>query len=274
MSETASLDGPVDVETYGPWALIVGGSEGIGAACARQLAAKGFNIVLTARKVEPLQALAQELSGTGALVRYGSVDLSQPDALDRTRALTDDIDVGLLLYIAGANDTRGNFLDLDPKVYRSVIAINVIGQTEFARHYGALMRDRGRGGIVLAGSLSNFLGAATLAAYTASKAFSRIFTEALWAECAEVNIDVLHVVVGYTDTPAMRRLGLDTSSAQSPEDAADEIMASIRKGPLLLLGGEASLKIATLRSQITDRGGLIRTAATPRRENISHVGKS
>jgi NAD(P)-dependent dehydrogenase (short-subunit alcohol dehydrogenase family) len=135
------------------------------------------------------------------------------------------------------------------------------------------MRTRGRGGIVLAGALSNFLGAATLATYTASKAFSRIFTESLWAECAEMNIDVLHVVVGYTDTPAMRRLGLDTSKAQSCEDAAYEILASICNGPLLFLGGEPNIKVATLRSRITDRGELIRTAGTPRRENIAHARK-
>ena len=261
----------IDLTPYGPWALIVGGSEGVGAACARLLAERGCNLVLIARKPEPLQALAHELAGTGVEIRHASVDLSKPDALERTRALTDDIDVGLLLYIAGANDTRGDFLDLDPKVYRSVIAINVLGQVEFTRHYGSLMRARGRGGIVLAGSLSNFLGAATLAAYTAAKAFSRIFAESLWAECADKNIDVLHVVVGYTDTPAMRRLGLDTSSAQSCEDAARQTLAAIRNGPLLFLGGEASIKLATTRSQLADRGALIRTAATPRRENMSHV---
>ena len=158
---------PIDVDTYGPWALIVGGSEGVGAACARELAQRGFNLVLIARKLKPLQALAEAIAGSGVEVRHASVDLSEPDALDRTRALTDGIDVGLLLYIAGANETRGNFLELDPKIYRSVIAITVTGQAELTRHYGGLMRERGSGGIILAGSLSNFLGSATLAAYTA-----------------------------------------------------------------------------------------------------------
>ncbi len=264
-------DRAIDVETYGPWALIVGGSEGVGAACARRLASQGFNLVLTARKPAPLEALARELIATGVEVRHGSIDLSRPDALERTRALTDDIDVGLLLYIAGANQTRGEFFDLDSAVFRSVIAITVTGQTEFAHHYGGLMRQRGRGGIVLAGSLSSFLGAATLASYTAAKAFSRIFSESLWAECQAMNIDVLHVVVGYTDTPAMRRLGLDTRRAQSPESAAAEIAASIRDGPLLFLGGEPNLAIATTRSRLSDRGTLIRTAATPRREDISQA---
>lgn len=55
----------MDLEKYGPWALVVGGSEGIGESYARKLAAQGFNLVLTARKTGPLQALAEDLS-TGA----------------------------------------------------------------------------------------------------------------------------------------------------------------------------------------------------------------
>jgi short-subunit dehydrogenase len=236
------------------------------------LARQGFNIAVVARKLEPMQALADQLTALGAEARYASVDLSKPDeALARTRAITDDIEVGLLLFIAGANETRGDFLALDPAVYRSVIAINVIAQAEFAYHYGRLMRARGRGGIVLAGSLSSFCGSATVAPYTGAKAFSRIFTESLWAECAEVDIDVLYVVVGYTDTPAMRRFGLDTRTAQSPDEAANQILRSLRDGPLLILGGETNSKLAAARSQLEGRGRVVRQHGTPRRENIPHV---
>lgn len=265
---------PIDIEKYGKWALIVGGSEGVGAALARSLAAQGFDIALTARKIEPMQALAAELEALGRQVRFASVDLGKPEeALTRTRALTEDVEVGLLLFIAGANELRGNFFDLDPDYYRSVIAINVTSQVEFTRHYGSLMRDRGRGGIVLAGSLSNFCGAPTLAPYTAAKSFSRIFAESLWVECADMNIDVLHVVVGYTDTPAMRRLGLDTSAAQSPEAAAAEILGALAKGPLLILGGEPNLQRAIARAQVPDRGAVVLTAGTPQRKDMAHVSK-
>lgn len=261
-----------DVAKYGPWALIVGGSEGVGAALARKLAGQGINIVLTARKVEPLQTLAGELEALGVAVRYASTDLSRPDdALAKTRAVTDDIEIGLLLFIAGANELRGDFFDLDPDYYRSVIAINVNAQVEFARHFGVRMRDRGRGGIVLAGSLSNFCGAATLAPYTAAKSFSRIFTESLWVECADFNIDVLHVVVGYTATPAMQRLGLDLSAAQPPEEAADEILGALKNGPMLILGGKPNFDRATARAQLVDRGQVIRTSATPKRSEMAHV---
>ncbi len=260
----------VSLQKYGPWALIVGGSEGIGAALARKLAAQGFNIALVARKELPLAEAAAELRATGVQVRTLSADLSRPDVLQRVRTMTDDISIGFLAYVAGANSIRGNILELEPETYRAVIAVNVQAPVEFVRHYGSRMQDRGRGGILLAGSLSNFIGSATLAAYTASKAFSRVFSEALWAECKPMGIDVLHMVVGFTATPAMERLGIDTATAQSPEDVAQEALDNIEKGPLLILGGQQALEIAVLRSVLHDRGALIASAATPSRKDMPH----
>jgi uncharacterized protein len=260
----------MNLEKYGPWALIVGGSEGIGASFARKLAADKFNIALVARKAEPLEALAAELRETGVKARALSVDLSDPKAIDKVRTITDDVEVGLLIYNAGANSIRGNFVELDPKVYRDVINITVVGQAEFSRHYGGLMRERGRGGIILAGSSSNFLGAPTLATYTAAKAFSRILSESLWVECEPMGIDVLHMSINYTDTPAMQRLGYDTSTAQSPDEVAQEALDNIANGPLLILGGEKALEMAIKRSGLENRGELIKSIATPRRENIPH----
>jgi uncharacterized protein len=256
------------IEKYGPWALIVGGSEGIGAAFARKLAAKKFNIVLVARKEPPLVELAAELRTSGVEVRTLSADLSRSDVLARLRTVTDDVVIGYLIYVAGANSIRGNIVELEPEVYRTVIAVNVLAPIEFVRHYGSRMKDRGRGGIIVAGSLSNFIGSATLGPYTASKAFSRIFTEALWAECKPMGIDVLHMVVGFTATPAMERLGIDTATAQSPDQVAQEALDNMQNGPLLLLGGQKALDVATQRSGLINRGALITSVATPNRNNI------
>src|SRR5580692_2648471 len=115
----------MNIDKYGPWALIVGGSEGIGAAFARKLAAKKFNIVLVARKEPPLLELATELRATGVEVRTLSADLSRPDVLEKVRTLTDDVVIGYLIYMAGANSIRGNIVELEPQVYRTVIAVNV-----------------------------------------------------------------------------------------------------------------------------------------------------
>ena len=258
----------MDFERYGPWALVVGGSEGVGAECARQLAADGFDLGRRGGKLEPLEALAHELRDAGRRVRIVSADLSHGDVLARVREATDDIEIGLLFYNAGANNTRGNFVDLPADVTRSVIAINVVGQTEFARHYGALMKQRGRGGIILTGSLSGYLGSPSLATYTAAKAFSRTFTEALWAECSAFGVDVLHFVIGITATPAMERLGIDTSKAEDPASVARKALANLTNGPVVIAGGEDNLERARQRSVIDGRGEAIRAMATPSREAI------
>lgn len=258
----------MNLEKYGPWALIIGGSEGVGAAFARKLGARGFKLVLVARKLPPLQELVEELRSSGTEVRFATVDMSLADALERVRAVTDDIEVGLLIYNAGANNTRGNFVELDPAVSRSVIAINVIGQSEFARHYGALMCKRGRGGIILTGSLSGYMGSPSLAAYTGAKAFSRVFTEALWAECAPMGVDVLHLNIGFTATPAMARLGIDLAAATPPEDVAQEGLDHLADGPVWIAGGEQNWERARQRSVVDRRAQAVRAHATPTRDAI------
>jgi short-subunit dehydrogenase len=253
----------MDVKRYGPWALIVGGSEGIGAGFARKLAAHGFKLVLTARKTGPLEDLAAELRAGGTEVRTLSVDMSKADALDKVRAVTDDVEVGLLVYNAGANSVRGNFVELDPEVYRSVIAVNVLGQAEFSRHYGGLMRQRERGGIILTGSGAGYVGTPSLAAYCASKAFSRVLGEALFGECEKFGVDVLHLVIGYTATPAMERLGYDLSTAQDPAEAAQEGLDNIANGPVWHCGGQINVERAKQQSQIDGRADIVRGVVAP-----------
>ena len=257
----------MDLAKYGPWALVVGGSEGVGAEFARQLAADGFKLVLTARKLGPLEELASELRANGTEVRVVSADLKQADVLAQVRKHTNDIDVGLLVYNAGANDTRGLFVDLPAEVTDGVIAINVLGQAAFARHYGKLMKDRGRGGIILTGSLGGYLGSPTLVAYTSAKAFSRIFTEALWLEMQPLGVDVLHLNIGFTATPAMARLGMPIEMAEPCANVAREGLENIANGPIWIVSTPGNLEQAKRCSVIENRGDIVRAhAIVPREE--------
>ena len=261
----------MDVNKYGPWALVIGGSEGVGVAFARKLATAGFNLVLVARRPGPLEEAATELRVGGAEVRVLCADLSQPDVLDEVRAVTDDVEVGLLIYNAGANNTRGRFVELPKEVTQSVIAVNVLGQADFARHFGALMCKRGRGGMILAGSLSGYMGSPTLAAYTASKAFSRIFTEALWAECKPLGVDVLHLNIGFTATPAMARLGIEISVAEAPEKVAQEGLDNIANGPLWIVSTKGNVERARNLAVVDGRAELVRSFAIPPRDQMADL---
>jgi len=263
----------MNLQKYGPWALVIGGSEGVGAAFARQLAADGFKLVLVARKPAPLEDLATELRGQGHEVRVVSADLSQPDVLTKVRAATDDIEVGLLVYNAGANNTRGLFVELPEEVTQSVIAINVLGQANFARHYGALMVKRGHGGIILTGSLGGYLGSPTLAAYTAAKSFSRIFTEVLWAECAPLGGDVLHPYIGFTATPAMARLGMPIDLGEAPETVAREGLENIGNGPVWIVSTPGNVERARMISLIDNRAETVRAHAIAPRDQTAKAAQ-
>jgi short-subunit dehydrogenase len=236
MSDPAAA--PVDVERYGPWAVIAGGSEGIGSAIAADLAGAGLNLVLVARKTEPLAAVAADLSArTGVEVRTLALDLTDETMLEHVRAATDDLDVGLLVYNAGASHRTGPFLDWPLEDVLKVVRLNTIGQTVLAHHFGRKMAARGKGAIVLMGSLAGVAGSPSVVPYAGAKAYSQIFSEGLWWELKQHGVEVLHVVVGSTVTPAMERLGIvqRMNAADQPEDVARHTLANLANGPVTVV---------------------------------------
>jgi short-subunit dehydrogenase len=229
------------LETYGPWAVIAGGSEGLGSAFALQLAEAGVNLVLIARKPGPLGETAESARAYGVQVRTLQLDLLDRRALEAIRGVTDDVEVGLLVYNAGANSYGHDFVTGDLGQVQEVIDLNITAQLALTHHFGALMRERGRGGILLVGSLAGYLGTAHTSTYSAAKAFSRVFAEGLWLELREHGVHVLELVLGVTRTPAMERAGLDFSipglNVAEPDDVAREGLAHLPDGPLWVAGG-------------------------------------
>jgi short-subunit dehydrogenase len=247
-----------DAATYGPWAVIAGGSEGVGASFAHQLADAGINLVLVARKPGPLAETAEAVRARGVEVRTVELDLLDPGALEALRAATDDVEVGLLVFNAGANSYGHEFVTGDLARVQGVIDLNITAQLALTHHYGALMRERGRGGIVLVGSLAGYMGSADMSIYAAVKAFSRVFAEGLWLELREHGVHVLELVLGVTRTPAMARAGLDFSipglKVAEPDDVAREGLAHLADGPVWIAGGNQ--RAAEKRSG-PDRAGLV-----------------
>jgi short-subunit dehydrogenase len=252
---------------YGPWALVIGGSEGIGASFARKLAERGLNLVLVARKPEPLEETAAHIRTLGVEVRTLSTDVSRPrEALAQIRRLTDPLEIGFLLYMAGANLTRGVFPDVDLELARKVVAMNVDGQMEFTHHYAGCMKARGKGGVVLVGSLAGNVGTPMIAHYSAAKAFSRIFSEAIWFELKPFGVDVLHLNVNFTATPAMVRLGWDVSAAENPEDVAEEGIQHIADGPVWVVGGPRNQEESLRRLSHMPRSEAVASVTLPPRK--------
>lgn len=228
----------VDRERYGSWAVIAGGSEGIGACIAMELAQAGINLVLIARKPGPLGQVAAILRQTSEIeVRTLALDLTDPAMLDKVRGATDDVDVGLVVYNAGASHRTGAYIDWPIEDVIKVIRLNVDGQAVFAHHFGGRMAVRGKGGIILIGSMAGNAGSPSVVAYAGAKAFSQIFAEGLWWELGQKGVEVLQVVVGPTATPAMERLGINyhEGEAVTSEEVARQALANIANGPVFVM---------------------------------------
>ncbi|WP_343466775.1 SDR family NAD(P)-dependent oxidoreductase [Rhodococcus aetherivorans] len=231
----------IDVQHYGPWAVIAGGSEGVGSAFADELSKAGLNLVLIARKPGPLEETAEKVRSNGVQVRTLALDLLSPDAVEQIRQATDDVEVGLLIFNAGANSYGNEFVTGDLDGFRGVIDLNIHRQLELSHLFGAKMKERGRGGIMLLGSLAGYMGAEHQSIYAASKAFSRVFAESLWLELAPHGVHVVELVLGVTRTPAMIRAGLNFDIpgmlVAEPEDVAREGLEHLTDGPVWVAGG-------------------------------------
>ena len=223
---------------YGPWALVAGASDGIGEAFARQLAASGLGVVLLARRHEPLQALVQELQAQGAAVRAAAVDLTNSDVVERVQQVTDGLDIGLLVYNAGADQGSGTFTERSVEQALGLVYLNCRGPILLAHHFARHMTERGSGGIVIVTAMGAVAGAAGMAVYSGTKAFELNFAEGLWAELQPRGVDVLACVVGATRTPSLLKTGaqLEGFFVMEPHEVAAEALAHITDGPMWVVG--------------------------------------
>lgn len=248
-----------DLASYGPWALVAGGSEGVGAEFGTQLADDGFNLVLLARKPGPLEETAAACRARGVEVRAVPVDLVAADAMATVAAATDDIEVGLVILNAGANSYGRPFTEGELAGHQGVIDLNVTAPLALVHHFAPAMKERGRGGILLTGSLAGYVGSSSEAIYGAAKAFNRIFAEGLWIELQAYGVDVLHLVLGVTRTPAMERAGLNFDLpgmvVSEPADVAREGLANLANGPVHVVSGNEAMVEARGRF---DRAKLVR----------------
>jgi short-subunit dehydrogenase len=209
------------VERYGPWAVVAGASEGVGECFARAVAERGVNVVLLSRRQKVLDEVATSIrSATGVEVRLVAIDLATEDAIDRVRGVTRDLEVGLIMYCAGADPNYTYFLDQPAETAKAMVQRNCVVPLEMCHHFAPPMRQRGRGGIILVGSGAGLIGAPYMVTYGATKAFDLVFGESLWAELHGDGVDVLCLVLALTDTPALRRLLARRGKLAGPEDTS------------------------------------------------------
>lgn len=231
-------------ERYGPRALILGGSEGIGFAFAEKLAASGFDLTLVARSPSALDAAARRIrQGYAVDVETTSLDLTAPDIAARAAQIVGARDYGLVIYNAGATHGVGLFLDAPVDHALNLVALNCAGPVAFAHPALGAMRGRGKGGLLLVSSMSGMVGSGYVAAYAASKSFEIVLAEGLHWELARDGVDIMCAVATLTDTPAMRRSGMVEVEGLVPMDAAafaEGALAALGSAPVFYAVGDGA----------------------------------
>jgi short-subunit dehydrogenase len=187
-------------ERYGDWALVTGASAGIGAEFARALARDGLSVALTARREDRLRELADELEKTfHVATRVVAADLGDAAGADRVADAVADLEIAVLVNNAGFG-AAGRFEKLDPDRLREMIQLNCLAPVLLTHRLLPGMRARGRGAIVIVGSVAGHQGLPLHGVYSATKAFDLMFGESLAVELEDHGIDVLVLEPGPTET--------------------------------------------------------------------------
>jgi short-subunit dehydrogenase len=240
--------------TYGPWALVAGGSQGLGAAFAHELARRGLHLVLVARRPGPLAQTAALIRQT-TRVQIDTVvaDLAAPGVIDLIAQATADRPVGLVVANAAISPT-GSFTSITQADVGAVADLNCRATALLAHRFLPPMVQRGRGGLILMSSLAGLQGVPGLAMYSASKAFLITLAQALWAENRGSGVDVIACCPGAVTTPGYRLATRRTApGATTPEQVAEAALDALGTGFRVVPGQLNKLSTVTLERLLPKR---------------------
>lgn len=220
--------------------LVTGASQGIGRALCVAAAKKGCKVLAAARSQTLLDELATEIRAAGGTIATVTADITKPEDRDAMVAAAQSHFAGLDVLVNNAGiGATGHFMDSDPQVLRTIFETNFFGLTETTRAFLPMLKVGHTPAIV---NISSVVGKRALPArslYSASKFAVAGFSEAIRAELAKDNIDVLVISPGLTQTNFSQnmleqkaRMQMDHMRGMSSEEVADETLNAIAKGKL------------------------------------------
>lgn len=231
----------------GKWALVTGASSGIGAALARELAAHGANLILTARRKERLEALADELTAKGTEVRVVPANLIDPAAPLEIYDATEGagLEVDILVNNAGLGQF-GVFCESPAEQELSQVRVNCEAVVRMSRLFIPRMVERRRGWVLVLASTASFQPVPYLSTYAATKAFDRFFALGVAAEVARFGVKVTALCPGPTESEFFEVAHTSAFRARGVQPTADvarqaiEALARGRRTVIPYFGGRFS----------------------------------
>ena len=241
---------PKLLEKYGPWALVTGASSGIGEQFARRLARAGFNLVLIARRAQRLSLLEAELRARHRIdIEVLAEDLADRGGIDRVICAALGRDLGLVASNAGFG-LKGPFERSPRASLEAMLDTNVRAPLLLLHALMPRLLQRGRGGIILTGSIEGEAPFPWSSAYAASKAFIHSLGLGLSGELSGTGIDLLVLEPGPTDTEALTLQGFSKATMRglmSPAEVAKQALAQIGRAPLHIPGKENRKFVTAMR---------------------------
>jgi uncharacterized protein len=223
MSTNAS-DATASSGTARQLAVVTGASSGIGLELARLCAHDNYDVIIAADDAA-IATAAQELAASGATITPVQSDLSTPAGVDKLHEVIGSLGRPVDVLIANAGRGLGHaFLDQDINEALKVAHTNIDGTIYLVYRIGREMRDRGRGKILITGSIAGLMPGSFQAVYNGTKAFLDSFSVALSNELKDSGVTVTCLLPGATATNFFERADmLDTKvgSDDSKADAAD-----------------------------------------------------
>lgn len=223
-------------------ALVTGASSGIGAALANEIAADGFDVVLTARREERLRRLGEKLeSAYGISATVLPKDLSEPSAPTELheQVESEGIEIHTLVNNAGV-PLHGRIDRQDTDEILNMVQVNVTSLTHLTRLFTPSMVDRGEGGVLNTASLIAFYPTPEEAVYSATKAYVLSFSEAIAHELAAEGLTVTVLCPGAVETEFMEmggveETGIDEGIINTPDAVAAAGWSGYKSGKRIVL---------------------------------------
>lgn len=231
-------------------ALITGASGGIGEEFAVQLAARGANLILVARRADRLEALRESFTARhpGIVIDIVTADLARPGSGAELAARVDGLDrrVDILINNAGIG-LHGAFHTQDPEANAGAVQLNCGTLVDLTARYLPSMIERRHGVVINVASTAAFQPTPGMAVYGATKAFVLSFSEALWQENRKTGVRILALCPGATETEFFDRTGetFMTDGRQSVTEVVDTALVALDKSTPTVVSG---LKNAILAS--------------------------
>lgn len=211
-------------------AFLTGASSGIGEALALELAGRGVEVALAARRVESLEALAARIKAAGGKARVYSLDVANVRDVHETLERADDEMGGLDLVIANAGvGIPGWAGKLDWKVCGPILDVNVVGATATIVALVQRMVERKRGQLVGVSSLAGYRALPSSAMYSASKSYLSVLLEGMRIDLEGTGVSVTDIQPGFVKTPMTDKNKFDMPFLMDAPQAAVGIANAIAK---------------------------------------------